>query len=95
MRLSPRLAGRWTGLDGQADGEDGADAVAGLKGQRAIVAADDDVAGDGQALAGSLAHGPGGEEWIKDLVANLLRNSGAGVGGLGFRPSRRSAGWRW
>ena len=67
----------------------------GLEGQRAIVAADDDIAGDGQALAGSLAHGPGGEEGIKNLVPNRLRNARAGVGHLNFNPVAIAAGWKW
>src|SRR5208283_442793 len=73
-------------LEGQPDGEDGPNAGPGLESQSAIVPADDDAAGDGQALAGSLADGTGGEKRVKHLVADLLRNSGAGVADVDFDP---------
>src|SRR5499433_3539322 len=42
----------------------------------------DDLVADGQAEAGALSHGLGGEEWIEDTRQRGGRDAGAGVGDL-------------
>ena len=71
----------WLSLaaDWQADVERGA--LAGFRGevQAAAVFIDHNAAGDGQALSRALAHVFGGEEGLKDFLANFRSNARSGV----------------
>src|SRR5271165_384027 len=67
------------GLEGKMDDEGGALAVLGFEVNRAAMLVDDAGVGDGQSLAGALAHLFRCEKRIENAAAGLFRDAGAGV----------------